>query len=87
MGKGLRPKHAWSLKGLNSVVCDLQVVGFAVFFALILKKVDEDEEELLDTELGISGKFFFILSSLIFYKFLFYLLYVCSQMYFHFPLK
>ncbi|KAM3920318.1 polycystin-1-like protein 2 [Leptodactylus fuscus] len=33
----------------------LKVVGFAVFFALILKKVDEDEEELLDTELGITG--------------------------------
>lgn len=35
----------------------LKVVGFAVFFALILKKVDEDEEELLDTELGISDEY------------------------------
>ncbi|XP_069824642.1 polycystin-1-like protein 2 isoform X2 [Dendropsophus ebraccatus] len=35
----------------------LKVVGFAVFFALILKKVDEDEEELLDTELGLSDEY------------------------------
>ncbi|XP_077144673.1 polycystin-1-like protein 2 [Ranitomeya variabilis] len=35
----------------------LKVVGFAVFFALILKKVDEDEEELLDTELGIADEY------------------------------
>ncbi|XP_075692924.1 polycystin-1-like protein 2 [Rhinoderma darwinii] len=35
----------------------LKVVGFAVFFALILKKVDEDEEELLDTELGMSDEY------------------------------
>ncbi|KAG8562873.1 hypothetical protein GDO81_015845 [Engystomops pustulosus] len=34
----------------------LKVVGFAVFFALILKKVDEDDGELLDTELGISDE-------------------------------
>ncbi|KAM4017481.1 LOW QUALITY PROTEIN: polycystin-1-like protein 2 [Anomaloglossus baeobatrachus] len=35
----------------------LKVVGFAIFFALILKKVDEDEEELLDTELGIADEY------------------------------
>ncbi|XP_056381859.1 polycystic kidney disease protein 1-like 2 [Hyla sarda] len=34
----------------------LKVVGFAIFFALILKKVDEDEE-LVDTELGISDEY------------------------------
>ncbi|XP_072278813.1 polycystin-1-like protein 2 [Pyxicephalus adspersus] len=28
----------------------LKVVGFAVFFALVLKRVDEDEEDLLDGE-------------------------------------
>ncbi|XP_044126908.1 polycystic kidney disease protein 1-like 2 [Bufo gargarizans] len=33
----------------------LKVVGFAVFFALILKKV-EDEEEILETELEISDE-------------------------------
>ncbi|XP_063800319.1 polycystin-1-like protein 2 [Pseudophryne corroboree] len=33
----------------------LKVVGFAVFFALVLKKVDEEEEDLLDGELGTSA--------------------------------
>ncbi|XP_075045226.1 polycystin-1-like protein 2 [Mixophyes fleayi] len=35
----------------------LKVVGFAVFFALVLKKADEDEEDLLDGELGPSDEY------------------------------
>lgn len=39
----------------KSIVCHWQVVGFAVFFALVLKKVDEEEDDLLDGELGLPG--------------------------------
>ncbi|XP_068117818.1 polycystin-1-like protein 2 isoform X2 [Hyperolius riggenbachi] len=35
----------------------LKVVGFAIFFALVLKKVDEDEDDLLDGEFGASEEY------------------------------
>ncbi|XP_073461960.1 polycystin-1-like protein 2 [Aquarana catesbeiana] len=35
----------------------LKVVGFAVFFALVLKKVDEEEDDLLDGELGLPEEY------------------------------
>lgn len=41
-----------------------QVLGFAAFFALVLKKVDQEEygEPQIDENLRNPGKFFFLIS-------------------------
>lgn len=54
---------------LKSETLCLQVLGFAAFFALVLKKVDQEEygEPPLDENLRSPGRFFCFLVSLLFY--------------------